>query len=80
MQDRGLKSVTIMWDGEKSALKSAGKACELLKGIGLKVYIALLPKGKDPNEVDATTVRRAYYARRSYSKMEMTKLLITAYR
>jgi DNA primase len=80
MQDRGLKSVTIMWDGEKSALKSAGKACELFKGIGLKVYIALLPKGKDPNEVDATTVRRAYYARRSYSKMEMTKLLITAYR
>ena len=62
LKRRGLKIVTIMWDGEPSALVAALNAGKLLTGIGLVARIALLPKGKDPNEVPATTVRAAFHA------------------
>lgn len=80
LKNRGLKRVTIMWDGEKSALKSAILACELLAGIGLQPFVALLPQGKDPNEVEPTIVRQAYWKRKKYSKMAMMKLMMTAYK
>lgn len=61
LKDTGLKQVTIMWDGEKAALDAALEAGGLLKGVGLSVKIALLPAGKDPNEVPPETVRQAYW-------------------
>lgn len=80
LKKRGVESITIMWDGEKSALKSAGKACELIRQAGLSAFIALLPKGKDPNEVEPTTVRQAYWTRKKYSKSAFVKLMLSAYR
>jgi len=60
LKARGVKQVTIMWDGEEKALISALNAAKLLTGIGLVVKVALLPAGKDPNEVLPEVVVRAY--------------------
>lgn len=56
----GLETVTIMWDGEKAALDAALNASELINKIGVSPRIALLPPGKDPNEIDASEIRDAY--------------------
>jgi DNA primase len=65
----GLKTVTMMWDGEPAALSSALDACRLIQGIGVTPRIALLPAGKDPNEVDAATIARAYLNASTYSRL-----------
>jgi DNA primase len=56
-----LKRVVLMWDGEPKAIRGAIKASEKLRGIGLSTRIAILPKGKDPNEISAAEIRSAYY-------------------
>lgn len=61
LQKRGIKEVTIAWDGELAATDDAIKAGDLLKGIGLKVRIAALPKDKDPNEISSEEMRRCFY-------------------
>lgn len=55
----GLKIITILWDGEKDALKAAVKAAERLTGFGFVVRIGFLPKGKDPAEVAPAIVRKS---------------------
>jgi DNA primase len=61
LKRRGLKRVTIMWDGEREALDAALTAAEhLWKKLGLEVYIALLPAGKDPDECDQIEVYQAW--------------------
>lgn len=67
LRGRGLKKVTIMWDGEEKALVAALDAAKRLNRIGLFVRIALLPPGKDPNEVAAETVRDAYYKAQTWT-------------
>lgn len=59
LKSNGLHTITILWDGEKEALKSAVKAAERLTGFGFAVRIGFLPRGKDPAEVDSATVRHA---------------------
>lgn len=56
----GLKKVTLMWDSEKKTLDDACKAATHLKALGLVVYLAILPKGKDPNECSADQVVSAF--------------------
>lgn len=48
LRDRGLKVVTIMWDGEAKAVAQAVKSGLALAGLGLQVRIATLPDGYDP--------------------------------
>lgn len=67
LRTRGLKEVTIMWDGEVKALESALDAARKLVSIGLLVRIALLPFGRDPNEVTPEVVRAAYRAAQPYT-------------
>jgi DNA primase len=55
----GLKTVTMMWDGEPKAIDAAMKAANKLRRIGLEALIALLPEGRDPNEVPPEVVREA---------------------
>lgn len=64
----GLQVVTIMWDGEPDALRSALDAADHLVGINLSVRIALLPKDKDPGEVGGDVVRRAWREAKPYTK------------
>jgi len=61
LKRRGLKKVTIMWDGGVKELEAGLSAAKLLTGVGLQVRIARLPLGKDPNEVPPEVVRDAYY-------------------
>lgn len=61
LQQRGIKSVTIMWDGETAATDAAIDAGKMLKSMGFGVRIAMLPSGMDPNEVSADVVRSAFY-------------------
>lgn len=55
----GLRQITIMWDGEKDALKSALEAGKKINALGIKARIALLPAGCDPNETTPEIVRQA---------------------
>lgn len=64
----GLKIITILWDGEASALRSAVKAAEKLTGYGFTMRIAFLPRGKDPNEVAPQVVRRAIECALPYTR------------
>jgi DNA primase len=72
----GLQEVTIMWDGESAALKSAMEAAKLLNGIGLKIRIALLPFDKDPNEILPELVREAYYKASVYNNSISVKWML----
>ena len=68
-QKGALKAVTIMWDGEQSALLAALDAATKIKGIGLNAKIALLPQGCDPNEVTVTQIRDSYFKAYNYSRL-----------
>lgn len=61
LKEKGLKTVTFMWDGESSAIVAACTAGQAVKALGLDVRIAILPPGKDPNEVPPSVVRKAYW-------------------
>lgn len=67
LKARGLKEVTIMWDGEVNALKAALDAAQKLRAAGLIVRVALLPFEKDPNEITADQVRKAFYGAHTYT-------------
>jgi DNA primase len=56
----GLKMVTFVWDGEPKAIDAAIEAALLVKRYGLVTRVAILPAGKDPNEVAPSVVRSAY--------------------
>jgi DNA primase len=61
LKGRGVKRCTIMWDGGVKELEAALNAAKLITGLGIQVRIAMLPLGKDPNEVPPELVRDAYY-------------------
>lgn len=73
----GLKSVTMMWDAEPQAIEDAVKAALQIRAIGLEVRVAILPAGKDPNEVPPDQVRLAYWqAITIASKGDAVKILL----
>lgn len=61
LREKGLKQVTLMWDGEDRAIDDAIEAGLLLNRCGIQTRIALLPKDKDPNEVPPSVVRAAFW-------------------
>lgn len=67
LKRNGLEEVTIMWDGGKKELIAALNAAELLRKLGLRVRIALLPEGMDPNEISPKRVRDAFHKAETYS-------------
>lgn len=74
LKEHGLKSVTLMWDGEDLAIDDAITACLLLNSIGLIARLAILPEGKDPNEVPQEVVRQAYWKATVINPTTATKL------
>lgn len=74
LKRRGVKSVVIMWDGEEKALVAALNVGKLLTGIGLVARIALLPAGKDPNEVLPEVVVAAYLEAKTWTPALDVKL------
>lgn len=60
MQEKGkLKVVIFMWDAEQEALDAAVDAAISCKARGLITKIAVLPPGRDPNEVAPSVVLEA---------------------
>lgn len=61
LQEKGLKQVTFMWDGEDKAIDAAIEASLMIAKIGLVPRLAVLPQDKDPNEVPPNVVREAFW-------------------
>lgn len=78
LKKRGLQEVTVMWDGEQKALVSALEACAAISGLGLTAKVALLPKGKDPNEVLARDVRDSFVSAEPYSRSMHLRLKLSS--
>lgn len=76
LKNEGLREVTFMWDGETKALVDAVQASLKVLELGLKVRVALLPLGKDPNEVPPSVVRDAYWKAIAINKMSAAKILL----
>lgn len=74
----GCQELTIMWDGERQALLDASNAAVTLKGLGIEVKIAVLPKDRDPNEVAPSVVRQAYWEAMSATRGNLVKLKMLA--
>lgn len=70
----GLKEVVIMWDSEQSALNAACDAAAMIMTLGIHVRIAILPAGKDPNEVPPQVVRQAFYKAVPATKANIVKI------
>lgn len=75
--DRGLETVTFMWDGEPAAIKAAVKAALMLAGHGFKTRVAVLPDGKDPNECSPDEVIEAFFRAVPINTASATKLLLS---
>jgi DNA primase len=60
MKALGLEEITMMWDSEARTLDDAAKASTFLRSLGFKVYLAVLPVGKDPNECEPFEVVNAF--------------------
>lgn len=76
LRQRGVDTITIMWDGELQATRDALKAARQLIVLGFRVKIAMLPFGKDPNEVSADTVRSAYANATPFTPLSEIKLMM----
>lgn len=80
LKERGLETITFMWDGEGAALSLAIKAGLTLLSLGFKVRIAQLPDGRDPNEVSAETVRQAIFRATLLTRLSAIRLATSAAR
>lgn len=74
LKKQGLKMVTLMWDGEKAATRAALEAATLLNGVGLTTRLAILPEGKDPNEIAPSALRRAFWSAAVMNKQTMLRM------
>ena len=61
LKEAGLKRVTMMWDAEPAALDAAIETGLTLRKYGIVSRLAVLPAGRDPNEVAASVVRDAFW-------------------
>ena len=61
LKARGVEEVVFMWDSEPPAINAAIEAALIVKRIGLKTRVAILPDGKDPNEIPPNAVIDAYW-------------------
>lgn len=74
LKEAGLECVTLMWDGEKAALQKAVKAGQVLKSIGLRVRVAILPKDRDPSNVAPAILRQCFAKAVELSQANAVKL------
>jgi DNA primase len=76
LREAGLKRVTFMWDGEPKAIEAAIESALLLRKYGFVARVAILPKGRDPNEVPASVVRDAYWKATAINEGSAVRLLL----
>ena len=78
LQKQGLEKVTVMWDGERVALQDAANTALKISALGIKTLVAVLPFGKDPNEVPPSVVRSAYREAIAVNRLSMARLKLSA--
>ena len=77
LRRHGLREVTFMWDSEKKAIDAAVESGEKLRSLGFTVRIAVLPKGKDPNECSSAEVVDAFKRATTLNKLTAIKLRVS---
>ena len=80
MRAHGLQEVVFMWDGEHDAVKSAIKHAAKLTQYGIKSFVAMLPKGKDPGDANPDDVVKAYYGAEPVTLGSVARLQFKALR
>lgn len=73
-----LEEVIFMWDAEQKAIEAAVRAALMVKSYGLKARIALLPPGRDPNEVSKDVVLGAIKSAREINRNSAIAILMKA--
>lgn len=76
LKNRGVSDVTMMWDGEAPAIRDAVKAGLKLISMGFNVRVAILPEGKDPNEIPPHKVLECFYKAVPLNKQSAVKILM----
>lgn len=61
LKKRGLEEVVFMWDSEAKAIEAAVDAALMVRSVGIRARVAILPPGLDPNEASAADVRKAFW-------------------
>ena len=74
LKEKGLKTVTYMWDGEKKAIHDAIESALIVCRYGLQVRVAILPDDKDPNESSVQEVLAAFRSAVTINKLSAAKL------
>lgn len=74
LKEKGLKTVTYMWDGEKKAIHDAIESALIVSRYGLQVRVAILPDMKDPNESSVQEVLTAFRSAVTINKLSAAKL------
>jgi DNA primase len=76
----GMTRLTLLWDGERNALKEAMKAAEMVNRAiaGLAVHVGLLPQGVDPAEVESRVVRDAITRAEPFSLAMKARLTLSS--
>jgi len=72
--ERGVRDITMMWDGEVKATDDAIEAGRMLKNLGFNVRLAMLPKDKDPNEIAPSVVCSAFWKALSLTQANIIKI------
>ena len=75
LKEKGLKVITMMWDGEPQALQDAINTALKLNKYGFVTRLAVLP-GKDPNEVPDFVVRDCYWKAETLTPQKAATLLL----
>ena len=75
LKEKGLKRVIFCWDSESLAIKAAIHFALSVVGLGLEALVAILPKGKDPNESTTAEIKRAIENAYKIDKLMAVRLL-----
>lgn len=74
LAERGLKTLTYMWDGERKAIRDAVESALVVQQYGIQTRVAILPDNLDPNEASAQQVRDAFYKAVLINKVSAARL------
>ena len=77
-REHGMEEVVLMWDAEEEAIQEAVRAGLELSRRGIQVRLALLPPGKDPNEVEPEVVRQAIWKAKVITRTSAPLMLLQA--
>lgn len=77
-ENANLKEVVFMWDSEREAVRAAVIAGLECTRRGIVAKLALLPPGKDPNEVPAEVVRKAIWEAKTITPLSAIAMNLEA--